>query len=72
MDSKNSPRPDEEDVHLHIEFPGVRMDFTACLTAAMIFVQDWRAHRGHESLTVIPGATDDLPRLPNERLYLEP
>ncbi|WP_280251616.1 hypothetical protein [Nocardia abscessus] len=50
----------------------MRLEFAACLTAASIFVQDWRTHHYHDAVTVIPGDTAGLPRLPNERLYLEP
>ncbi|WP_327111958.1 hypothetical protein OHB12_27275 [Nocardia sp. NBC_01730] len=48
------------------------MDFVACMTAALMFVQDWRAHHYLDDVTVVPGGTGGLPRLPNERLYLEP
>ncbi|WP_327112766.1 hypothetical protein OHB12_29635 [Nocardia sp. NBC_01730] len=65
-----SPRPEEPDVHLSIHLHGVRMDFVACLTAAFRFAQDWHIRQGHGAVTVIPGDTDGLRRLPNERLYL--
>jgi hypothetical protein len=67
-----SPRPEEVDVHLSVHLHDVRMDFAACLTAALLFVQEWRTHHYHDAVTVIPGDADGLPRLPNERLYLEP
>lgn len=51
----------------------MRMDFVACLTAALVFVQTWSA-RSHPSrtVTVHHGDTAGLPRLPAERLYLTP
>ncbi|WP_040777787.1 hypothetical protein [Nocardia pneumoniae] len=67
-----SPRPDEDDVHLSIQFHDLRLDFVACVTAAWTFMQDWRSRHYHDAVTVIPGDTAGLPRLPNERLYLEP
>jgi hypothetical protein len=66
-----SPHPDEDDVHLSVHLHDVRMDFVACLTAALVFMQDWRTHHYPDAVTVIPGDTTGLPRLPNERLYLE-
>ncbi len=66
-----SPCPDEPDIHLTIQFSTVRMDFIACLTAALVFVCEVAARR--------PGAVGvdsrhcaELPRLPCERLYLLP
>ncbi len=44
--------------------------FAACLTAALIFVQDWNARHRPGAVTVLPGDPTGLPRLPNERLYL--
>lgn len=64
--------PEEDDVHLSVHLHDVRMDFAACVTAALLFVQDWRTYHYHDAVSVIPGDTDGLPRLPNERLYLEP
>lgn len=67
-----SPHPDEPDVHLSVFLHGLWLDFTACLTAALLFVQDFRAHHHPDAVHVIPGDSTGLPRLPNERLYLEP
>ncbi|MEV2223656.1 hypothetical protein AB0E01_27785 [Nocardia vinacea] len=67
-----SPHPAEADVRLSVQLHDVRMDYLACLTAALLFVQEWRAHHHPDAVTVIPGETAGLPRLPNERLYLEP
>ncbi|ONM47414.1 hypothetical protein B0T44_00315 [Nocardia donostiensis] len=68
-----SPCPHEPDVRLVVLFaPGVRMDFVACLTAALRFVQDWQAHKRHRPVAIVSGGTDGLTRLPNERLYLHP
>lgn len=72
MDPQRSPRPEEDDVHLSVQFHDVRLDFAACLTAALHFVQDWRAYHYPDAVTVISGDAAGLPRLPNERLYLEP
>ncbi|MBW0272528.1 hypothetical protein ATM97_20320 [Nocardia sp. MH4] len=66
-----SPRPEEPDVHLTIQFPSVRMDFAACLTAALVFVQDIAARRPC-TIAVDSGHCAGLPRLPNERLFLLP
>jgi hypothetical protein len=38
----------------------------------MRFVQEWRAVRAASDLLVVPGGAAELPRLPCERLYLEP
>ncbi|ONM47628.1 hypothetical protein B0T44_00835 [Nocardia donostiensis] len=66
----SSPRPEEPDVHLSVFLHGIRFDFAACLTAALLFVQEWRAHSGE--ISVLPGRAQELSRLPCERLYLEP
>ncbi|MFF2392667.1 hypothetical protein [Nocardia sp. NPDC058114] len=66
-----SPCPDEPDIHLAIQFPSVRMEFAACLTAALVFVCDVAAHRPG-TVAVYPSHCTGLPRLPNERLYLQP
>lgn len=67
-----SPRPEETDVHLSVCLHDQRMDFVACSTAALVFVQDWDARYRLGTVAVLPGDTTGLPRLPNERLYLEP
>lgn len=66
-----SPCPDEPDVRISIEFSSVRMDFVACLTAALVFVCDVAARRPG-TVAIYPGHCTGLPRLPNERLYLVP
>ena len=66
-----SPCPDEPDIHLAVQFPSVRIDFAACLTAALVFVCDVTARRPG-TVAVYPGHCGGLPRLPNERLYLQP
>ncbi len=66
-----SPCPDEPDIHLTIQFASVRMDFAACLTAAMVFVQDMASRRPC-AVAVDSGHCVGLPRLPNERLFLLP
>jgi hypothetical protein len=54
-----------------VQFATIRMEFVACLTAALVFVQDVA---GRHLCDVTVGAVHyaDLPRLPNERLYLHP
>lgn len=66
-----SPCPDEPDVRLSVLISGVRMDFVACLTAALVFVCDVAAHRPG-TVAVHTGHCTGLPRLPHERLYLLP
>lgn len=66
-----SPLPDEPDIHLTVQFSTVRMDFAACLTAALVFVQDVAARRPC-TVAVNSGHCVGLARLPNERLYLLP
>lgn len=66
-----SPCPDEPDIRLTVQFSSVRMDFVACLTAALVFVCDVAARRPG-TVAVYPGYCAGLPRLPNERLYLLP
>ncbi|MEV6062831.1 hypothetical protein AB0L62_22755 [Nocardia asteroides] len=68
---KRSPRPQEPDVRLMVQFATIRMEFVACLTAALVFVQDV-AGRNRCEVTVAGAYYTDLPRLPNERLYLTP
>jgi hypothetical protein len=65
-----TPRPGEPDVHLRVQLDGLSLDFAACHTAALRFVQEWRALRPSADLTVISGDALGLPRLPCERLYL--
>jgi hypothetical protein len=48
------------------------MDFTACVTAACLFVQEWRARHWDDAVEVSIDETGQYPRLPCERLYLEP
>lgn len=66
-----SPRPDEPDVHIMIQFACVRMDFVACLTAALVFVCDATVRRPG-TVAVDSRHCAGFPRLPNERLYLLP
>lgn len=68
---ERSPCPDEPDIHLTVRISSVRMDFVACLTAALVFVCDVAARRPG-TVAVYPGHSAGLPRLPNERLYLLP
>ncbi|WP_280467918.1 hypothetical protein [Nocardia cyriacigeorgica] len=59
-------------MHLSVNLYGVRMDFAACLTAALIFVQEWQIRHHPNAVAVIHGSAAGLARLPAERLYLEP
>ncbi|MGQ4600322.1 hypothetical protein [Nocardia sp. R6R-6] len=58
-------------MRLSVLISSVRMDFAACLTAALVFVCDV-ADRRPGTVAVYPGHCAGLPRLPNERLYLVP
>ncbi len=69
---RGSPIPSEPDVHLSVFWHGARMDFVACLTAACLFVQEWRARHWHDAVELSTDDVDGYPRLPCERLYLEP
>lgn len=51
---------------------GVRMDFAACLTAALVFVEEHRSRHYIDAVDLVPGETTGFRRLPNERLYLSP
>ncbi|MFC8528446.1 hypothetical protein [Nocardia sp. NPDC057227] len=51
---------------------GLEFHFTACLTAALVFVCDLEHHRLAETVRVRPHGPAKTPRLPNERLFLEP
>ncbi|WP_435592668.1 hypothetical protein [Nocardia sp. bgisy118] len=66
-----SPLPSEPDVHLSVFLHGVRMDFVACLTAALVFVAEHRDRHYLDAVSVDTSLSGH-PRLPNERLYLEP
>ncbi|MEU0504356.1 hypothetical protein [Nocardia sp. NPDC005998] len=59
-------------MHLSVFVHGLRMDFTACLTAALVFVAEHRARHYIDAVNLLSGDTTGLRRLPNERLYLEP
>jgi hypothetical protein len=72
LGSNASPVPAERDVHVAVLLHGVRLDFAACLTAAVVFVRDVCASQWCEVVSVIADDPRGLPRLPNERLYLEP
>jgi len=72
MSGNVSPHPSEPDVHLSVFLHGARFDFAACVTAALIFVQEHQAQPYADAVTVDLGDTSGLPRLPGERLYLEP
>ncbi|WP_216900269.1 hypothetical protein [Nocardia alni] len=70
--SDESPIPGERDVRLSVHLDSMRLDFAACLTAALLFIQDFRTHHFPDEVHVLSGDIIGLPRLPNERLYLEP
>ncbi|MFC8046567.1 hypothetical protein [Nocardia sp. NPDC057353] len=65
-----SPAPDEPDVHLRIRLGGTPLDYVACLTAALIFVQEQAERRYVDAVWVDTDCAARFRRLPNERLYL--
>ncbi|WP_067655166.1 hypothetical protein [Nocardia harenae] len=67
-----SPLPHEPDVRLSVFMHGTQFDFAACLTAALLFVQEHQQRRYVDAVAVSAHGAESLPRLPNERLYLEP
>ncbi|MCP2279865.1 hypothetical protein APR11_002297 [Nocardia amikacinitolerans] len=72
MSGRCSPRPAEPDVHLAVFVRGTRFDFTACMTAALWFLQEHQQRRYVDAVSVSLADGAQYPRLPNERLYLEP
>ncbi|MGV9540165.1 hypothetical protein [Nocardia beijingensis] len=72
MSEQVSPRPDDPDVHLSVFLRGARFDFTASLTAALIFMHEHQAQHYHDAVMVDVDDTSRYPRLPCEQLYLEP
>ncbi|MFI6368098.1 hypothetical protein ACIBG0_35785 [Nocardia sp. NPDC050630] len=72
MSERVSPRPGDPDVHLSVFLHGARFDFTACLTAALNFKQEHQREHYHDAVSIDPGDASEWPRLPCERLYLEP
>lgn len=71
LSGMTSPLPDEPDVHLIVRIRGHHLHYAACVTAALVFVQDANVRRCADAVIVASGATDRLPRLPCERLYVE-
>lgn len=69
---RRSPLPNEPDVCLRIVFGCEQLDFVACLTAALVFVQEWSARKRGTVTILHPGDTAEFPRLPTERLYIQP
>jgi hypothetical protein len=66
-----SPRPNEPDVHLSVFLHGVRLDYVACLTAALIFTREHRRRHYPDAVSIDLGDTSRFPRLPCERLFLD-
>ncbi|MEV6252139.1 hypothetical protein AB0L97_02620 [Nocardia sp. NPDC051911] len=64
-----SPHPEQPDVRLAVVIDGHRLDFAACLTSALWFLQEQHRRQFVDSVEVLPGDTTGLRRLPNERLY---
>ncbi|WP_327120431.1 hypothetical protein OHB12_16370 [Nocardia sp. NBC_01730] len=58
-------------MHLSVSLHGVRFDYIACVTAAIVFVQEWRYKHFEDAVEILLGGASGLPRLPNERLYLD-
>lgn len=71
LSGMTSPLPDEPDVHLIVRIRGHHLHYAACVTAALVFVQDVNVRRCADAVVVASGATERLPRLPCERLYVE-
>lgn len=65
-------RPADPDVHLTVFLHGLRLDYRAHPTAAHLFLREWTTHHGDHTAGLLPGHPRNLPRLPCERLYLEP
>ncbi|MEV0357674.1 hypothetical protein AB0H71_16610 [Nocardia sp. NPDC050697] len=59
-------------MRLSVVMHGTQFDFAACLTAALLFVQEHQQRHYVEAVNVAAFGANELPRLPNERLYLEP
>ncbi|WP_039825935.1 hypothetical protein [Nocardia testacea] len=59
------------DVHLMVFLDGLRLDYRAHPSAAECFLQEWAAHHGNHTASVLCEDPADLPRLPCERLYLD-
>lgn len=60
-----------DDVHVSVFLHGLRMDFAACVTAAMTFAREWRHAHYPDAIEVLPDGAEGLSRLPCERLYCE-
>ncbi|MBF6300933.1 hypothetical protein IU459_25800 [Nocardia amamiensis] len=71
-DAHASPRPTEADVRLSVFWHGLHLEFAACTTAAHAFVKEWRSAHYGDAVEVFPDGAEVLPRLPCERLYLDP
>ncbi|WP_329409598.1 hypothetical protein OG563_44395 [Nocardia vinacea] len=65
-----SPHPDEPDIHVRVFLHGVRLDYAACLTAALIFTREHQRRHHADAVTIDLGDTSRYPRLPCERLFL--
>ncbi|MET8871196.1 hypothetical protein [Nocardia sp. NPDC004604] len=59
-------------MHLSVFLHGARFDFAACLTAALTYMQEHQSRHHADAVTMDLGDASGYPRLPNERLYLEP
>ncbi|UGT63861.1 hypothetical protein [Nocardia asteroides] len=57
-------------MHLSIRLGGIPLDFVACLTAALIFVQEHAERRYVDAVSVDTDCAPLFSRLPNERLYM--
>ncbi len=70
-DVMTSPLPTEPYVHLIVRMRGYHLHYAACLTAALIFVQDEGVRHRTDGVSVAGDAPDHLQRLPGKRLYAE-
>ncbi|WP_280244416.1 hypothetical protein [Nocardia abscessus] len=67
----SSPLPDEPDVHLIVRMRGYQPHYAACLTAALVFIQDNGIRHCTDAVSVASGGADQLPRSLCEQPYVE-
>ncbi len=71
MCGDSSANPSRTDVHVSVFLHGLRLDFAACVTAAMTFAREWRNMHYPDAVEIFVDGAEGLPRLPCERLYCE-
>ncbi|MEU6563243.1 hypothetical protein [Nocardia nova] len=70
---KPAQPPGSDDVHLRIWLGDIAFDYTAAASAASNLIRDWQ-RRPWYAIELMQDALEDrlsLPRLPNERLFLD-